>query len=100
ELKSSQRQTDVLKQLLQDATAENEVLYSTFNQELEEMYQNVHLPEDQAWSAMTNDLIAAKQTRNKLSKENFHYKQKLRIAEQRNEELLAFLQAHGLEPPY
>ncbi|KAG8792232.1 hypothetical protein FRC17_008628 [Serendipita sp. 399] len=100
ELQSSHRQTEVLKQLLEDATAENEVLYSAFNQELEAMYQDVQLPEDQAWAAMTKDLIAAKQTRNKLSKENFQYKQKLQIAEQRNEDLLALLQAHGLEPPY
>ncbi|CCA70681.1 hypothetical protein PIIN_04615 [Serendipita indica DSM 11827] len=94
ELQGSKRQTDVLKQLLQDATAENEA----FNQELDSMYQDMQLPEDQAWAAMINDLKSAKQTRNKLSKENFHLKQRLEIAEQRNEELLALLKAHGLEP--
>jgi protein ECT2 len=86
ELENSRRQKEVLKQLLQDATAENEVLYSVrdchwpnkhaqthlqaFNQELDAMYEDVQLPEDQAWSKMMTDLQTAKKTRNQLSKEN------------------------------
>jgi protein ECT2 len=86
-LLGSKRQTEVLKELLQDATAENEVLYAacthrpslyyilticfqTFNQELESMYQDVQLPEDKAWASMVNDLKSAKKARNQLSKEN------------------------------
>lgn len=45
-------------------------LFQAFNQELEAMYQDVQLPEDQAWSAMIKDLQTAKKTRNQLSKEN------------------------------
>ncbi|KIM25909.1 hypothetical protein M408DRAFT_330906 [Serendipita vermifera MAFF 305830] len=98
ELGNNVRQKDVLKQLLEDATAENEALYSMFNQELESMFEEINLPEDQAWSALINDLQAAKKTRNQLSKENLQYKQKLKLAEERNEELLALLRANGLDP--
>ena len=34
------------------------------------MYEDVQLPEDQAWSAMMNDLQTAKKKRNQLAKEN------------------------------
>lgn len=34
------------------------------------MYNDVNLPDDEAWTAMVNDLRQTKETRNTLSKEN------------------------------
>jgi len=44
--------------------------FQAFNQELDAMYEDVQLPEDQAWSAMIKDLQNAKKVRNQLQKEN------------------------------
>ena len=55
------------------------------------MYEDMHLPEDQAWGAMTNDLRKAKETRNLFAKENQQLKRKLQALEQENEEYVFFL---------
>lgn len=34
------------------------------------MYNDINLPDDEAWTAMTNDLRETKETRNALSKAN------------------------------
>ena len=34
------------------------------------MFNDANLPEDEAWKAMTNDLLKAKEDRNHLSQEN------------------------------
>jgi protein ECT2 len=54
------------------------------------MYEDIQLPEDQAWSAITNDLRKAKETRNLFAKENQQIKHKMQAFEQENEEY-AFL---------
>ena len=41
-----------------------------FNEELDSMYNDSQLPDDEAWTALTVDLQQAKQARNNLSKEN------------------------------
>ncbi len=41
-----------------------------FNEELDGMYNDANLPEDEAWTAMSRDLQRTKETRNALSKEN------------------------------
>ena len=61
-----------------------------FNEELDKMYEDIQLPEDQAWTAMTNDLYKAKETRNLFAKENQQLKRRLQALEQENEEY-AFL---------
>lgn len=61
------------------------------------MYNDVQLPEDQAWAAMTADLKKCKNTRNALSKDNSHLKRKLQVVEQQNEEYVScFLARHQL----
>jgi len=41
-----------------------------FNEELDEMYNDANLPEDEAWISMTKDLRQTKEGRNALTKEN------------------------------
>ena len=41
-----------------------------FNEELDAMYNDVNLPADEAWQAMTEDLRVTKEARNNLSQEN------------------------------
>ena len=45
-------------------------LIQAFNEELDSMYNDAQLPDDEAWTALTTDLQQAKQARNNLSKEN------------------------------
>lgn len=62
-----------------------------FNEELDKMYEDIQLPEDQAWAAMSNDLRTAKETRNRFAKENHQLKRKLQALEQENEEYVFLL---------
>lgn len=45
-------------------------LHQAFNEELDMMYNDAHLPADEAWRVMVKDLRGAKEERNKLSREN------------------------------
>lgn len=88
EVGRAKRQCDLVKKLLADATAENEIMYEVwlnisdnrrcfadsfaqaFNEELDGMFNDWSLPDDEAWVAMANDLQKAKEARNELSREN------------------------------
>lgn len=61
-----------------------------FNEELDNMYEDIQLPEDQAWAAMTHDLRKAKETRNLFAKENQQLKRKLQALEQENKGYASF----------
>ncbi|GLB33962.1 putative guanine nucleotide exchange factor for Rho/Rac/Cdc42-like GTPases [Lyophyllum shimeji] len=98
ELQNAKRQTELVKSLLADATAEKEIMYEAFNEELDGMYNDVNLPDDEAWTAMSNDLKQTKETRNALSKENSQLKRRLTEAEMQRDEWGALLRAHGLIP--
>ena len=41
-----------------------------FNEELDGMYNDANLPEDEAWAAISKDLRQTKESRNALTKEN------------------------------
>jgi hypothetical protein len=41
-----------------------------FNEELDGMYNDANLPEDEAWAAICKDLRQTKESRNALTKEN------------------------------
>jgi hypothetical protein len=41
-----------------------------FNEELDGMFNDANLPEDEAWTSMIQDLQKTKETRNALTKEN------------------------------
>jgi hemerythrin superfamily protein len=70
DLASAKRQTEFVKQLLADATAEKEIMYETFNEELDEMFSNLQLPDDdKAWPAILDDLKTTKEEKNQLKKE-------------------------------
>lgn len=70
ELANAKRQTEVVKSLLVDATTEKEIMYEAFNEELDGMYNDINLPDDEAWGALTKDLRKTKEARNVLNKEN------------------------------
>lgn len=76
-----------MKSLLSDATAEKEIMYEVslfnfsgdpppltliqaFNEELDGMYNDANLPEDEAWEALSRDLQQTKEMKNNLSREN------------------------------
>ena len=44
--------------------------FQAFNEELDGMYNDINLPDDKAWEALSKDLRQTKETRNALSKEN------------------------------
>lgn len=98
EAQNTRRQCEVMKSLLDDATTEREILYEAFNEELDGMFNDVNLPEDDAWIAMSNDLRKTKEARNALSKENSHLKRQLAEAELKQEEWATLLRSHGLIP--
>ncbi|KAI9466944.1 hypothetical protein BJY52DRAFT_1347724 [Lactarius psammicola] len=96
ELQSTKRQCELVKSLLADATAENEIMYEAFNEELDGMFNDVRLPETDAWAAMTRDLRQCKEGRNALTKENSQLKRRLTELESEREEWGALLRRHGL----
>ena len=46
------------------------ITYQAFNEELDGMYNDANLPDDEAWVAMAKDLRQTKEARNDLTKEN------------------------------
>ncbi|KAF7288279.1 DH domain-containing protein [Mycena chlorophos] len=98
DLQNSRRQCELVKSLLDDATAEKEIMYEAFNEELEGMYNDANLPDDEAWASMSTDLRNTKEARNALSKENSQLKRRLAEVESQQEEWRSLLKAHGLIP--
>ncbi|KAI0050211.1 hypothetical protein FA95DRAFT_662337 [Auriscalpium vulgare] len=98
ELQSTRRQCELVKNLLADATAENEIMYEAFNEELESMFNDAQLPEDRAWAAMAEDLRRTKASRNNLARENAQLKRRLAESESEKEEWGELLRQHGLIP--
>ncbi|KAI0251333.1 hypothetical protein BJV78DRAFT_1275422 [Lactifluus subvellereus] len=96
ELQSTKRQCALVKSLLADTTAENEIMYEAFNEELDGMFNDMHLPETDAWAAVTRDLRQSKESRNALSKENSQLKRRMTELESEKEEWGAILRQHGL----
>ncbi|KAJ7765035.1 hypothetical protein DFH07DRAFT_811208 [Mycena maculata] len=98
ELQNARRQCELVKSLLADATAEKEIMYEAFNEELDSMYNDANLPDDEAWVSMSTDLRKTKEARNVLTKENSQLKRRLAETEMQQEEWGALLRAHGLIP--
>jgi len=98
ELQNSKRQCELVKSLLADATAEKEIMYEAFNEELDGMFNDANLPEDEAWTSMIQDLQKTKETRNALTKENSQLKRRIAEVESQQEEWGALLRAHSLIP--
>jgi hypothetical protein len=51
-------------------TCSSVIAFQAFNEELDGMYNDINLPDDEAWVVMSEDLRATKEARNALSKEN------------------------------
>lgn len=61
---------DVRIRLCQTQSQINDICVQAFNEELDGMFNDVNLPADQAWAAMTRDLRQTKESRNALNREN------------------------------
>ncbi|KXN89579.1 Rho guanine nucleotide exchange factor gef2 [Leucoagaricus sp. SymC.cos] len=96
DLQNSKRQCKLVRSLLDDATAEKEIMYEAFNEELDGMYNDASLPDDEAWRAMAKDLQETKEARNNFSRENSQMKRQIAELESQQEEWAALLRAHGL----
>ncbi|PPQ64623.1 hypothetical protein CVT24_008360 [Panaeolus cyanescens] len=70
QLQHAKRQCELVKRLLEDANAEKEIMYDAFNEELDGMFNDAHLPPEESWEAMSSDLRNTKETRNRLTQEN------------------------------
>ncbi|KAG9038527.1 hypothetical protein FRB95_000748 [Tulasnella sp. JGI-2019a] len=90
------RQCDLVKKLLADASAENEIMYDAFNEELDGMFNDAGLPETEAWEALTQDLQQTKDARNNLAKENTTLKRTVQELQLQNTEWENLLRSHGL----
>ncbi|KAL0573970.1 hypothetical protein V5O48_007985 [Marasmius crinis-equi] len=86
ELQNARRQLEVMKSLLDETTKEKEIMYEAFNEELDGMYNDANLPDDEAWVALTDDLRDTKASRNHLSKENSELRRRLAELELQLEE--------------
>ncbi|KAH8830435.1 hypothetical protein DL96DRAFT_1592891 [Flagelloscypha sp. PMI_526] len=98
ELSNSKRQCELVKDLLADVTAEKDIMYEAFNEELDGMYNDVNLPDDDAWERMTSDLRKTKEARNAATKQNSDLKQKIAELEMQQDLWGALLRSHGLIP--
>jgi len=90
------KQCGVLKKFLDDATTEKEIMYDAFNEELDGMFNDVSLPENEAWQAMVQDLRKAKDARNQLSIQNTKLKQELEETKLQSEHYETLLRKAGL----
>ncbi|OBZ70183.1 Rho guanine nucleotide exchange factor gef2 [Grifola frondosa] len=114
ELQNSKRQCEVVKSLLTDCTRQLDIIYDvsreagpmalrltsfeSFNEELDSMYNDATLPEDEAWGAMVRDLRQSKQANKTVMKENSHLKRRIAELEMQQEQWGALLRTHGLIP--
>ncbi|EKM80039.1 hypothetical protein AGABI1DRAFT_57412 [Agaricus bisporus var. burnettii JB137-S8] len=96
DLQHSKRQCELVKSLLADATAEKDIMYEAFNEELDSMYNDASLPDDEAFHALARDLRETKETRNNLSRENSQLKRKVAELESQQQEWASLLRANGL----
>ncbi|KAF8743234.1 Guanine nucleotide exchange factor for Rho/Rac/Cdc42-like GTPases, partial [Rhizoctonia solani] len=96
EVQRAKGQCELVKKLLADATAEKEIMYETFNEELDAMYADSSLRDDEALVAMAHDLRKSKAARNDLAKENAQLKRKLAEMEFEKQYYEDMLRRHGL----
>ncbi|THH03887.1 hypothetical protein EW146_g10324, partial [Bondarzewia mesenterica] len=96
ELGASRRQCDLMKSLLGDATAEKEIMYEAFNEELEHMFTNAQLPQEEAWAGMVQDLSQTKSDRYKFEHEKSLLEHKIIEMEGEKSEWESLLRQHGL----
>ncbi|CAE6396665.1 unnamed protein product [Rhizoctonia solani] len=96
EVQRAKGQCELVKKLLADATAEKEIMYETFNEELDAMYADSSLRDDEALVAMADDLRKSKAARNDLAKENAQLKRKLAEMESEKQHYEDMLRRHGL----
>ncbi|KAF5333454.1 hypothetical protein D9611_002621 [Ephemerocybe angulata] len=96
ELVSAKRQTELVKNLLSDATTEKEIMYEALNEELDAMFNDAHRPGDEGFFALSEDLKKTVAARNEYSKENSDLKRQLAEVESQRDEYADLLRKHGL----
>ena len=55
---------------IRELELENSAIFQEFNEQLETLFENVSLPHDEAWTAMTNDVTQARLEVQQLRHEN------------------------------
>ncbi|KAH7098762.1 hypothetical protein BKA62DRAFT_711749 [Auriculariales sp. MPI-PUGE-AT-0066] len=96
DLQQARVQCDFVKDQLADVMIEKELMYEAFNKELDGMYNDVNLPDDEAWVALTNDLRESKDARNQKEEENEHLRLELAEARLMRDQSLELLRRHKL----
>lgn len=80
QLERSREYQELLQRQLGDAQIELDVVYEAFNTELDGMFNDAQLPEDEAFQALRNDLQVTKANRNVLQLDNQKLKRELEEA--------------------
>ena len=68
---------------IQELEAENGAIFQEFNEQLEKFFDDLSLPHDEAWAAMTNDVRETHAINQELRQENGMLKRKLQEVEAR-----------------
>lgn len=97
-LAHANRKTGLIRDLLTDLTAEKDIMYESFNEELDAFFNDAYRPGDEAYNALADDLQTALAQRNTFSRENGLLQQQLLEAECQRDEWGDILRIHGLLP--
>ncbi|OWZ53685.1 hypothetical protein C368_04069 [Cryptococcus neoformans 125.91] len=95
QLGRSREHHELLQRQLGDAQIELDVVYEAFNTELDGMFNDAQLPEDEAFQALRNDLQVTKANRNVLQLENQKLKRELEEANLKRDQWARILRAQG-----
>jgi protein ECT2 len=90
------RQISVLRQLKVDVETENTVLYDSFNEELDTLFDDATLPGDEAFAALRKQVTSAKLETKSLQRQLAEKERVLEAVTQESEQALSILRQHGL----
>ncbi|KAI0722338.1 hypothetical protein C8T65DRAFT_600229 [Cerioporus squamosus] len=92
------RQYEAVSELRNNSQQEVDELYQYFNEELDSMFDDANLPDDDAWAAMTKRMTQAQQSKAKVEHENMKLKTRIAELEIQQEQWATLLREHGLIP--
>jgi DNA repair exonuclease SbcCD ATPase subunit len=96
DLAMANRQISVLRQLKLDVETENTVLYDSFNEELDTLFDDATLPADEAFAALRKQVTSSKLETKSLQRQLAEKDREIEAMTQRNEQALSVLRRHGL----
>ncbi|RDX53766.1 hypothetical protein OH76DRAFT_1342147 [Lentinus brumalis] len=92
------RQYEAVSELRNNSQQEVDELYQYFNEELDAMFDDANLPDDDAWAAMTKRTTQAQQAKATIEHENSKLKNRIAELEIQQEQWGTLLRDHGLIP--